>query len=103
MHQYKYPKNYPIAWSKVIENPRTIHVLFQLIDQIVDKLQVFRGTSMYQQLISILTKTLKCLQEFALIPINQFSSVENKKNFSESFATNLTWFMKSMQAYSNNG
>ena len=86
----------PQSWSKLIENPRTVHSMFQLLDTAIERYQTLPfGSCQVQHLQSqLIALVLKCLQEFAQVPMQQFSSLESKKMYVENFCTHLQWCLR---------
>lgn len=78
--------NLPQSWSKHIENPETISIFFFVIGLCTSSMRDFQLSSpMKREFKQIIILSMKCLSEYAMVKISQFSSLDAKKSFIETY------------------
>ena len=80
----------PQAWSKYVESPETVSVLFFIVDLFVGRLAHEKLIAAEEEkCVNIINLALRCLQEYGNVRVSSFSSQEAKKLFTENYTTNL--------------
>jgi hypothetical protein len=83
--------NLPTSWSKLVENPETINVLFYAVKLLLEKMPFVQQNhqAQYPKLKTLAFLGLKCLCEYANVRSTLFENKDTKGAFIGNFVQNL--------------